>query len=73
MTQLPVLSALALKGTILLAVAFGAAARLRRASAASRHFLWTAVFTALLILPGAMDFVPQWNISVTQAPALPAR
>jgi TonB family protein len=68
MTQLPVLSALALKGTILLAVAFGAAARLRRASAASRHFLWTAVFTALLILPGAMDFVPQWNISVTQAP-----
>jgi beta-lactamase regulating signal transducer with metallopeptidase domain len=67
MTQLSVLSALAVKGTILLAVAFGAAAPLRRASAASRHFLWTAVFTALLILPAAMDFVPQWNISVTQA------
>ena len=68
MTHLAVLSTLALTGTILLAVAFSAAALLRRASAASRHFLWTAVFAALLILPGAADFVPHWNISVTPAP-----
>jgi TonB family protein len=66
MTHLPLLSALTVKGTILLGTAFAASALLRRASAASRHFLWTAVFAALLILPAAIDFAPQWSISMKQ-------
>jgi TonB family protein len=66
MTHLSLLSALAVKGTILLGAAFAASALLRRASAAARHFLWTAVFVALLILPAAIDFAPQWNISMEQ-------
>ncbi|SRR5579883_19742 len=39
------------KGTIVLAAAFLAAALLRRRSAALRHFVWTAAFAALLLLP----------------------
>jgi TonB family protein len=42
---------IALKGTIVLAAAFLAAAWLRRRSAALRHFLWTAALGALLLLP----------------------
>lgn len=45
--------ALALKGTVILAAAFCAAATLRRRSAALRHFLWTAALAAILILPVA--------------------
>jgi TonB family protein len=48
------------KGTILLAAAFWAAALLRRRSAAQRHFVWTAAFGALLLLP----VVAQVHLSV---------
>jgi len=43
--------ALVLKGTVVLAAAFGAAAVLRRKSAALRHGIWTAALAALLLLP----------------------
>ena len=66
MTLLSLLSALAVRGTILLGAAFVASALLKRASAASRHFLWTSVFAALLILPAAIDFAPKWNVSIQQ-------
>jgi TonB family protein len=73
MTHLSLLSALAVKGTILLGTAFGASALLRRASAASRHLLWTAALSALLFFPFVIAFTPQWNISMTltRRPASP--
>lgn len=59
--------AIVLKGTIVLAAAFVAAALLRRRSAALRHFLWTAALGALLILP-ALRWMPR--VTVTQPVAL---
>jgi TonB family protein len=52
--------AIVLKGTIVLAVAFAAAGLLRKRSAALRHFVWTAAFAALLLLP----VVAQVHLSV---------
>lgn len=43
--------AIIVKGTMLLVAAFLAAALLRRRSAGLRHFVWTAAFGALLLLP----------------------
>ncbi|HUK18624.1 MAG TPA: M56 family metallopeptidase [Bryobacteraceae bacterium] len=58
MTQLAWLNEIAWKGTAILAAAFVAAALLRRASAAARHFLWTEALAALLLLPAVMALVP---------------
>lgn len=52
------------KGTAILAVAFVAAALLRRTSAAARHFLWTEVLAALLVLPLIIAWAPKWNVNV---------
>lgn len=54
---------IATKATILLGAAFATAALLRRASAASRHFLWTAVLAALLLLPAATALAPRWTVA----------
>src|SRR5262245_51410234 len=61
----------AVKATVLLAAAFAAAYLLRNASAALRHYLWTIVFAALLLLPAAMRSTPQWSLasSETASPA----
>ncbi len=44
--------------TVLLSVAFAAAYAMQRASAALRHFLWTASFAALVLLPVAVKVRP---------------
>lgn len=62
MTQAAWLSEMAWKGTVVLMTSFMAAALLWRASAAARHFLWTAAFGALLLLPVAIAVVPQWRV-----------
>ena len=71
------------KATAILAAAFALAAILRAASASLRHFLWTAVFASLLVLPAMIDAVPQWAppvavytaqaVTVRSAPAQPVR
>src|SRR5437867_246752 len=58
---------LAWKSTIVLAAAFAATRALGRAPAAVRHFVWTAAFSALLLLPLASAIGPRWNVS----PAIP--
>ncbi len=54
---------LCLKGTLLLGVAFILNAALRRAPAATRHLLWTAVLAALLCLPALSILLPGWPVS----------
>src|ERR1039458_496923 len=66
---------LAVRGTIVLAVAFVAAYALGRASAAVRHLVWTAAFAALLLLPAAIGWGPKLAVralpAVTGPVALP--
>ena len=47
----PLFLSLALKSTLILAVAALAAFALRRASAATRHLVWVAALAGLLLLP----------------------
>ena len=66
------LGEIAWKGTVILAASFAASALLRRASAAARHFLWTAVFAALLLLPLAISVAPPWAVQSPLAVTVPA-
>jgi TonB family protein len=71
MTWLEILAQCAWRGTIILAAAFMVPAVLRRRSAAVRHFVWTAAFAALLVLPVALATVPKWSWAAsTKAPAM---
>jgi TonB family protein len=47
------------RGTLVLAAGFAASSAFRRASAALRHFVWTAAFLALLALPVALGLGPK--------------
>src|SRR5262245_50329865 len=49
------------KATAILLAAFAANSLLRRSPAAIRHFIWTAAFAAILILPAAMVVAPKWT------------
>jgi TonB family protein len=53
-----------LKGTLLLSVAAALALALRRASAASRHLVWTLALSATLILPALSLALPAWNVPI---------
>ena len=61
------LLALAIRSTLLLVLAFAVNLSLRRASAAIRHLVWTAVFTCLLALPLLQRSAPRWNVAVPAA------
>ena len=61
MTWVELLAESAWRGSIVLAAAFAAATGLRRASAAVRHFVWTAALTAMLVLPVALFVAPKWS------------
>jgi TonB family protein len=65
MTWVELLAQSAWRGSIILAAAFAAAAGgapwARRASAAVRHFVWTAALAAMLVLPAAMLVAPKWS------------
>lgn len=50
------------KGFILLALAWVAARVLRRASAATRHWLWFLAVASLLALPGFSLLLPRWQV-----------
>ena len=55
------------RGSIILAAALAAAAGLRRASAAVRHFVWTAALAAMVVLPAALLVAPKWSWRVETA------
>jgi hypothetical protein len=55
------------RGTLVLAAGFAASFAFGRASAALRHFVWTAAFLALLALPVALGLGPK--IAVDAWPA----
>ena len=60
----------AIRGTLVLLAALGATAMMRRSSASARHLVWLAALAALLLLPIARGFVPEWR--VLPLPATPA-
>ncbi|HLW79412.1 MAG TPA: M56 family metallopeptidase, partial [Terriglobia bacterium] len=53
---------LAVKGSLILLAAWAATQVLRRASAATRHLIWTAAAGALLALPLFTAALPAWRI-----------
>ena len=57
------------RGTLVLAAGFAASFAFARASAALRHFIWTAVFLALLAMPVAMRVAPKIAIAAWPAAA----
>jgi beta-lactamase regulating signal transducer with metallopeptidase domain len=52
----------AVRGTFILLAALGATTLMRNASASARHLVWMAALTALLLLPIARGFVPEWRV-----------
>lgn len=62
----------AVRGTFILLAALGATAMMRRTSASARHLVWLAALTALLLLPIARGFVPEWRVLPAVALAPPA-
>src|SRR6266853_6121970 len=60
-----------LKATVILIAACGLCAILRRASAATRHLVWTLAFAALLLLPIPLPVPSPVRTGVGQAIRLP--
>jgi beta-lactamase regulating signal transducer with metallopeptidase domain len=59
------------KSSAIVAVAAVATALMRRrASAASRHLVWTLAVVALLALPAAVVVIPSWNIPIRRMPSV---
>src|SRR6266700_3825810 len=89
MTWMAFVAENAWKGTAILAAAFALGTLLRGSSASLRHYLWTAAFASLLVLPAVIDAVPKWSprpavasaaqlvtvraVTVRGVPAAPAR
>jgi beta-lactamase regulating signal transducer with metallopeptidase domain len=53
---------LAIRATVLLAVASGVSLALARASAAQRHLVWAAALAASLVLPVMHVCAPEWGV-----------
>lgn len=64
---MPVLAGSALRVALLLAGAWAAAALMRRASAATRHLLWSCALAAAALAPAAPTVVPQWRLAAPAA------
>jgi beta-lactamase regulating signal transducer with metallopeptidase domain len=59
---LPVLADAAVKGTVILIVAFVVSLFVRRASAATRHLVWFLALVGLLGLPALSVALPGWQV-----------
>jgi HEAT repeat protein/beta-lactamase regulating signal transducer with metallopeptidase domain len=59
------------KATFVLAMSALAAAALRRASASTRHFVWTLGMLGALIVPALSLAVPRWELPLIQVAAAP--
>jgi beta-lactamase regulating signal transducer with metallopeptidase domain len=63
----------AVRGTLVLLAALAATGLMRRSSASARHLVWLAALAALLLLPVARSFVPEWRVlPLPTVPAAPA-
>lgn len=58
----------AVRALILLALAWGLTALLRRQPASLRAFVWTVAFAGIIALPFLARLVPSWEVSVWQQP-----
>lgn len=58
-----------IKGILILAVAGFVTRLLKRAPAASRHFVWTVAIGAVVALPVASAVAPHWNLAILPAAA----
>lgn len=70
---IPLVLDVALKGTLLLAIAWLATFALRRRSAALRHGIWTSAVLAHLLLPAGALILPAWHLPLPAASAWLAR
>ncbi|HEV2146346.1 MAG TPA: M56 family metallopeptidase, partial [Longimicrobiaceae bacterium] len=68
---MPLLDA-ALRGSVLILLAWGATRLMRRASAASRHMVWAAALTAVVLVPLVGTLVPRWGVLPLPRIAAPA-
>jgi hypothetical protein len=71
MTWMELLAQCCWRGTIVLLAAFAANGVMRRAPAAWRHFLWTAVLAGLLVLPEMVQVMPKWGLQTASGAILP--
>jgi len=71
-TLLSGLLSYAIRASMLLGGAWLAVALMRRASAASRHLVWTGATVGVLVLPAIAAVVPSWNVAVLPADPSPA-
>ncbi|MEP6689551.1 MAG: M56 family metallopeptidase [Gemmatimonadaceae bacterium] len=58
------LAGASLKGTVILGAAGVATALARRASAATRHLIWTSAIVAMIALPALSAVLPAWRAAV---------
>jgi len=63
MSVFPILLSLTLKSVCVMGAAWLASCLLRRASAATRHLVWTCAAAALLALPLVTALVPAWPVA----------
>jgi len=56
-----------IKGSIILCAAFAVNLILKRASAATRHFIWSTAFAGILLIPFLSFTLPSWNISLFES------
>lgn len=54
----------AVRATVLLCAAWVATGLLRRASAATRHLVWSATIAGILLLPLLQAFAPAWTVPI---------
>lgn len=62
----------ALKGTILLVLAWLVTLAMRRSSAALRHRIWCLAFSGLIVLPLLSHALPRWRIPILPPPTAAA-
>jgi beta-lactamase regulating signal transducer with metallopeptidase domain len=63
----------AIRASVLLGGAWLVTLAMRRASAASRHLIWTAATAGVLMLPVFAVVVPAWNVVVLPAVVAPSK
>jgi beta-lactamase regulating signal transducer with metallopeptidase domain len=64
---MPLLIGASIRATLLLGAALALTSLLRRASASTRHFVWSCAIAAAVVVPAIGVVVPQWQVRAPQA------